>query len=224
MSTPDPTIELRPTVEDVAGLLRARTKDSTGHELGTFTDDTRPTDVEVEAQIDAAMGLMATHIPDPEFLPEAYWPAVRELTAYRAAMRIEKSYFPEQVRSDRSAYEQLRQEYVDDLQALTDALAGAGDPDDPGYGSAGHRAHSEWTPTFLYASQYGMPVWDWWPEPENPENWRASPFQPPREPPHPEDLPVGVEPASGLWEAGDVENSESRGVWLPSTPPEDEPA
>jgi hypothetical protein len=125
-------------------------------------------------------------------------------------MRIEKSYFPEQVRSDRSAYEQLRQEYVDDLQALTDALAGAGDPDDPGYGSAGHRAHSEWTPTFLYASQYGMPVWDWWPEPENPENWRASPFQPPREPPHPEDLPVGVEPASGLWEAGDVENRQRK--------------
>jgi hypothetical protein len=218
MSTPDPSTEIRPSIDDVAGLLRARTKDSEGHELGTFTADTRPTDVEAQAQIDAAVGLMATHIPDPAFLPQAYWPAVRELTAYRAAMRIEKSYFPEQVRSDRSAYEQLRQEYIDDLQALTDALAGATDPDDPGYGSPGHRAHSEWTPTFLYASQYGLPVWDWWPEPENPANWRASPFQPPREPPQPEDLPVGVEPASGLWEAGDVANDESRGVWLPEEP------
>lgn len=193
MSTPDP---LRPTVEEVADLLRARTKDNAGQEVGTFNDDTRPTGDEVESHITTAMGLMVTRIPAVDFLPESYAPAVRSLTAYRAALRIEKSYFPEQVRSDRSAYEQLRQEYIDDLQALTDALASGADPDDPGWGAPGHRAHSEWTPTFLFASQYGMP-WDHWPEPENPANWR-DPFQPPREPPMPEDLPVGDQPASGV--------------------------
>lgn len=195
---PDPAA-IRPSVDDVAGLLRARTKDDTGREVGTFTDATRPTAEEVEAHIDAAVSLMATHIPTQLFLPETYWPAVRSLTAYRAALRIEKSYFPEQVRSDRSAYEQLRQEYVDDLQSLIDALAGAIDPDDPGYGAKGHRAHSEFTPTFLFATQFGMPpAWDdHWPEPENPANWRVW-NQPPREPPQPEDLPVGDEPASGV--------------------------
>jgi hypothetical protein len=74
-----------------------------------------------------------------------------------------------------------------------DALgAGAGD----GSGSAlGGAPSSMWTPTFLYASQYLDPL-DHWPEPENPANWRQ-PLQPPREPPLPEDLPVGDEPASG---------------------------
>lgn len=192
MTIPDP---LRPTVDEVANLLRARTKDNAGQEVGTFNADTRPTGDEVEGHITTAMGLMATRLPASTFLPESYAPAVRSLTAYRAAMRIEKSYFPEQVRSDRSAYEQIRQEYVDDLLALTDALASATDPDAPGYGAAGHRAHSEWTPSFVFVSQYGMPV-DHWPEPENPANWR-SPLQPPRQPPLPGDLPVGDAPASG---------------------------
>jgi hypothetical protein len=37
------TIDIAPSVLDVAALLRARTKDSTGHEVGTFNDYTRPT-------------------------------------------------------------------------------------------------------------------------------------------------------------------------------------
>lgn len=195
---------MRPSVEDVAALLRARTKDAEGREVGTFNDDTRPDAAGVESHIDAAMALLAPRFA-VDTLPEAWQPAFTSLVAYRAAMRIEKSYFPEQVRSERSPYEELRQEYVDDLQALTDAMAGAGD--DGGWGTLGHRAHSEATPTFL--SVYGggwlpgppYPSWyDYWPEPENPANWRASPFQPPREPPLPEDVPVGDEPASG-WPA-----------------------
>lgn len=186
--------DLRPSVDDVAALIRARTKDAEGREIGTFTPDTRPTDVEVETHIDAALGLVVVRLPTD--LPDTYEPAARALVAYRAALRIEKSYFPEQVRSDRSAYEQLRQEYVDDLQALLDAIAASGS-EDGGAGAAGHRAHSEWTPTFLRIYGEGYPYDDHWPEPENPANW-ASPFQPPREPPLPEDLPVGDAPASGI--------------------------
>lgn len=193
------TTSLRPSVEDVAALLRARTKDAEGREVGTFNDETRPTADQVETHIDAAMGLVALRLPDT--VPLNLSQGVVSLVAYRAALRIEKSYFPEQVRSDRSPYEELRQEYVDDLQALMDALASAGD--EGGFGVAGHRAHSEWTPTFLrifgegYYDGAPYPVpYDHWPEPENPANW-ASPFQPPREPPLPEDLPVGEQPASG---------------------------
>lgn len=188
MATPDLT---RPSVDDVASLIRARTKDSEGREVGTFNSETRPTDVQVERHIDNAVSLIATRLPRD--LPEVYVGTVKALTAYRAAMQIEKSYFPEQVRSDRSAYDQLREEYNDDLSALLDALdSGSTDP----AGAAGHRAHSEWTPTFLYVDSGGSLVDDHWPEPENPENWR-DPFQPPREPPEPEDLPVGDKPASG---------------------------
>jgi hypothetical protein len=208
MSTPDLTT--RPSVADVAVLLRARTKDAEGREVGTFDDTTRPNAEQVEIHIDNAVALLAVRLPRD--LPDLYAPTVKALTAYRAALQIEKSYFPEQVRSDRSAYDQLREEYLDDLAALIDALASAGGED--GSGTAGSRAHSEWTPTFL--AVYGNTpidpaIWgldpelwargyyaDHWPEPENPANWRASPTQPPREPPLPEDLPVGDEPASGV--------------------------
>src|SRR5215831_929102 len=132
MSTPaDPT---RPTVEQVALLIRARTKDANGLEVGTFDADTRPTDVQVEEHIDASMALVGIR-----FGPSTNWPAEAQaafasLVAYRAALRIEKSYFPEQVRTDRSAYAQLREEYLDDLQAFTEAMTGgAGEGALPSY-------------------------------------------------------------------------------------------
>lgn len=121
MSTSDPA---RPTVDDVALLLRARTKDSHGNEVGTFDDDTRPTAEQVEEQIDTAVALVGMRLPPTDQLPVALQPAVAALVAYRAALRIEKSYFPEQVRSDRSAYDQLKEEYTDDLAALQEALEG----------------------------------------------------------------------------------------------------
>ena len=119
-STIDPA---RPSVEDVALLLRARTKDSNGNEVGTFDDDTRPTAEQVEEQIDAAVALVGMRLPPTDQLPVALQPAIAALVAYRAALRIEKSYFPEQVRSDRSAYDQLKEEYTDDLTALQEVLA-----------------------------------------------------------------------------------------------------
>jgi hypothetical protein len=116
----------RPTVDDVALLLRARTKDQFGNEVGTFDDDTRPTAAQVEEQIDAAFALILTRLPSPEQLADELLPAVASVVAYRAALRIEKSYFPEQVRSDRSAYDQLLAEYLLDLEALVDAAQSGG--------------------------------------------------------------------------------------------------
>lgn len=116
----------RPTVEQVALLIRARTKDSNGNEVGTFDDDTRPTGTDVEEQIDAAMALVGARFPPTAEMPAGLVPAFAELVAYRAALRVEKSYFPEQVRSDRSAYQQLREEYLDDLEAFTQSMAAGG--------------------------------------------------------------------------------------------------
>lgn len=124
MSTP--TTPGRPTVDDVALLLRARTKDSQGNEVGTFDDDTRPTGDQVDAHIDVAMGLVGVRFPAMDKLTTEQVTAFAGLVAYRAALRVEKSYFPEQVRSDRSAYTQLREEYLDDLAALETSVAGGG--------------------------------------------------------------------------------------------------
>jgi hypothetical protein len=127
VSTPPDPPPGRPTVDDVAELLRARTKDSAGNEVGTFDDDTRPTADQVEQHIDTAYALVSTRIPPLDDLPADLLPAFAGLVAYRAAMRIEKAYFPEQVQSGRSPYEQLRQEYLDDLdpfvQRANDAVA-----------------------------------------------------------------------------------------------------
>src|SRR5215471_4111698 len=92
--TPVDPADLRPTVDDVARLIRARTKDDTGDEVGTFTADTRPTADLVEGHIDAALALVGTHLPPPARIDARFGPAVAALVAYRAALQIEKSYFP----------------------------------------------------------------------------------------------------------------------------------
>jgi hypothetical protein len=196
----------RCSVQEVADLLRARTKNSVGDEVGTFDTTTRPTADQVEAHITAAVALVQTRLPAQ--LGEDFTSAVVSLVAYRAALRVEKSYYPEQVASGRSAYEQLRQEYLDDLEALLGALGESGGAW-PG-GQPGHRAGSEPTPTYLrvYGNRYGGWPWyylgaipfggyDYWPEPENPQNW-ADPHQPPHDPPQPHDLPIGNLPTKGV--------------------------
>lgn len=117
----------RPTVQDVANLIRARTKDDFGNESGTFTDSTRPTSMAVDDHITTAMALVCTRFPPLSAIDPDLLPALAGVVAYRAALRVEKSYFPEQVRSDRSAYDQLREEYLDDLAALTEAIMAGGD-------------------------------------------------------------------------------------------------
>jgi hypothetical protein len=53
-------IDIAPSVADVAALLRARTKDVNGEEIGTFNDDTRPTSAQVLTLIER---------PSPTFRP-----------------------------------------------------------------------------------------------------------------------------------------------------------
>jgi hypothetical protein len=199
MSTPDPApLIYLPTPTDVARLLRARTKDSHGAELGDWSDDTRPTPEEVADLIDQAAGPVLARVgrlEAPVGEPNPYAdlvPAAHHLVTLGAAMLVEKSYFPEQVASDRSAYTSYQAEYQDCLAALV----GDGDGSGGGPLPSGGGDHATWplpSATVLYA--YGG-YWDTWPEPENAANWRT-PFQPPREPPLAGDLPVGDAPASG---------------------------
>lgn len=92
---------------DVAVLLRARTKDSQGREVGLFNEDTRPTVSQVETAIAFAERTIRTRVGTPgEACSEAFAVAV----VHEAACQIEKSYWPEQVLSERSPYEHLRVE------------------------------------------------------------------------------------------------------------------
>jgi hypothetical protein len=117
----------RPTVDQVAVLIRARTKDSSGNEVGTFDDETRPTAEQTEELIDAAMAVVGLYLPPLDKLGAGLVTAYAQVVALDAACRVEKSYFPEQVRTDRSPYPELRTEFKDALQALVDASEAGGE-------------------------------------------------------------------------------------------------
>jgi len=101
-----------PTVEDVAVLLRARTQDDSDQELGTFTADTHPTDAEVEQMISVAEGLIFGAVGDLTDLDcgdsELVRNSAQNLWILLAAMLVELSYFPEQVKDNRSPYDQFK--------------------------------------------------------------------------------------------------------------------
>jgi hypothetical protein len=105
MSIPPVTPDATPA--DVATLMRARTKDSSGRELGEWTDETRPTLTQVQATLDMARKVVAAHVGYPV---DACLPVFETAVAFEAVCMIEKSYFNEQVTSGRSAYEQWRAE------------------------------------------------------------------------------------------------------------------
>jgi hypothetical protein len=112
----------KPTPDDVATILRARTKDLTGTELGTFTADTRPTDTEVARIIDLAYAEVTGRCG--LYIGSSCAAGAKSLVVIRAAAWVELSYFPEQVRSDRSVYAELVAQFDPGVQAVMDCVAG----------------------------------------------------------------------------------------------------
>lgn len=117
---------LRPSADDVAALLHARTAAPGGRELGTFTDATRPSADEVERMIDMAASIIATSIgtlPTAVECPDAptIASAVVTLTTMRAAMMVEASLWPEQITTADSPYATLREQYEAELPRVVDA-------------------------------------------------------------------------------------------------------
>ena len=132
-----------PTVQDVGDFLRARTQDSDDDEVGTFTDDTRPTEEEVERLIVRAGTMVYSATGSLDSLAcegaEQVQAAGKHWVAFLAAMVIELSYFPEQVRSDRSAYAFYKEMWDDEttgfgslIDAVAECKAGEIEPDVPG--------------------------------------------------------------------------------------------
>jgi hypothetical protein len=132
-----------PTVSDVGAILRARTQDDQDDEVGTFNADTRPTDTEVERLIVQAGTTVFSATGSLDSLTCALADNIRESAKYwvslLASMLVELSYFPEQVRSDRSAYAFYKQMWDDEttgfrslLDAVSECKAGEVEPDTPG--------------------------------------------------------------------------------------------
>lgn len=144
----------RPSVKDVAALLRARTVVHGGKETGTFTQATRPTDDEVENLIDMAMDEVMGKVKPIDYTQpfgsaynapgSDYERRIRRAVALQAAILVEVSYFPEQVRNDQSpvaTYQQLFDSRIRALiaegetgraEGMGEGGAGGGSGDSPG--------------------------------------------------------------------------------------------
>jgi hypothetical protein len=120
-----------PTTADVAAILRARTKDLTGDEIGDFTANTRPTGTDVDRIIAMAYNEV-TGISGVDLATRCAGLAF-SLIVIRAAMWVEGSYWPEQVRSDRSIFTELAAQYAAGIPTLIECASGnlpAGDGTD----------------------------------------------------------------------------------------------
>jgi hypothetical protein len=113
-----------PTVAAVGALLRSRTVDRGGNELGTFTAETRPTGDQVTDLIAQAGGTAASWAGAD--LAEPIWPMAAAYVAIRAALLVELTYFPEQVATGRSPYAELKALADEQRKDLAGAISEAG--------------------------------------------------------------------------------------------------
>lgn len=164
----DPTVAYQPAVWEVAAYVRARTKDTSGGEAGTFTFATSPTDTEVRDIIRVAAGKVASRFGTTVAASLAL--AAREVVALRAAMLVELTFFGDQIQAGRSPYTELKelyeQAYTDLLEARkdlgADALAGTGDD----LSAAGLPASAYPAVTLCHVPGSESPWPDTWPLPD----------------------------------------------------------
>jgi hypothetical protein len=144
-------VEWRPSLGEVAALLRTRTKvnaQAGGGEAGTFTDDTRPTGDQAETLINIATSYAASRVGTTEALcpdserTEALTSRARGLAAVYAAMLIELSYFPEQINKEISPYKELKKLWDEGIESLVSAVEKTCGADLPGGESSGSRMPS----------------------------------------------------------------------------------
>lgn len=105
----DPSISDATSLLNVASLVPTRTVLSSGARSNTFTDSTHPTGLQVEALIGIArkdVALVAGTDPRPGISE-----TIETMVAYRTAMLVELTFFPEQVVRGNSPYEQYKELY-----------------------------------------------------------------------------------------------------------------
>lgn len=107
-----------PSPDDVGAVIRARTKDSAGNELGTFTEATRPTRAQVVELTDSVVARIQARCGN---IPDEFQDFARRVAAVRAAANVELSYFPEQINASRSQYAELKAEFDETWPELVEA-------------------------------------------------------------------------------------------------------
>jgi hypothetical protein len=133
-----PTSSYTPALSDIGALLRDRTVDSGGNEVGTFTANTRPTDTEVNNLVQDAVNdaytIFGSDIPDATGSdPDAVRKAATRAVAFHAAAMVELSHFGEQVARGNSPYQQYEDQWNAAAKRVSQAIDSVGG-DTPGGG------------------------------------------------------------------------------------------
>lgn len=115
-----PASDYTPTVAQVAAQAATRTRDQYGNVTGTFSASTTPTDTQVTNLIAVAVDKVSLRIGDD--IPSGLFTDAAVVVATRAAMLIESTYYPEQMKTDRSPYEMLKAQFDEGLTELLNAI------------------------------------------------------------------------------------------------------
>lgn len=105
-----------PTVDQVASLIAVRTVDEGGNQVGTFTSDTRPTDVQARVLCETAAQDISQRLGID--VPDEYVPEAQRIAAMDCALLIIASYYPDV--SEQRSYVWLQGAFLAALQTLQD--------------------------------------------------------------------------------------------------------
>lgn len=105
-----------PNIDQVARKIMSRTRDKYGKTLGTFTNETFPSNTQVQAIASDVTLEIADVIGD--VIPDAFADDATNVAALRAAMQVELNFFPEQINTNRSSYAQMKEQYEESLMRL----------------------------------------------------------------------------------------------------------
>lgn len=114
--------QVTPSVDDVALLCATRTIDESGTQLGVFTDDTNPTDVQTQALIEQAVTLVLSPLPD--YLQVSLYSRISQAAALQAAILVETSFYREQANA--GSIVAMQQTLAAMLSSIKEDSGGAG--------------------------------------------------------------------------------------------------
>lgn len=135
-----------PTVEQVAAWVPSRTNDDFNNRQNTFNENTQPTGTQAASLIDMAKSHIEAQVGS-DLCDAIVQSKPQGVTALYAAMLIELTYFPEQIRANQSPYPELKNLYDSQLEQLrSDVSEECGDVpgSEPGAEAGGGAQSPEW--------------------------------------------------------------------------------
>lgn len=155
------TTDWAPGVDEIASEAAARTRDTFGN-VGAFSTDTNPTEAQVTDLIGRSVWDVTAKIGRLEDCSAAniddLRAAAKDMVILRTIIRIERSYFPEQISADASIYKALTAEWDEGMKTLVEAVAESCDGGD-GESVAGDGGASGPVYAFPESPCWGTAAW-----------------------------------------------------------------